>query len=42
MTVIQVEKHWSSKLDHVLKEERGALKHCEEEKLQQEVPELPS
>ena len=30
-TVIQVEKHWSSKLDHVLEEERGALECCEEE-----------
>ena len=25
VTVIQAEKHWSSKLDHVLDEERGAL-----------------
>ena len=31
MIVIQVEKHWSSKLDHVLKEERGALERWEEE-----------
>ena len=31
MTVIQAEKHWSSKLDHVLEEEPGALEHCEEE-----------
>ena len=30
-TVIQAEKHWSSKLDHVLEEERGALECCEEE-----------
>ena len=29
--VIQAEKHWSSKLDHILKEERGALECCEEE-----------
>ena len=31
MTVIQAEKYWSNKLDHVLKEEGGALEHCEEE-----------
>ena len=31
LTVIQAEKHWSSKLDHVLEEERGALEGCEEE-----------
>ena len=31
VTVIQSEKHWSSKLDHVLEEERGALERCEEE-----------
>ena len=28
--VIQAEKNWSSKLDYVLKEELGALEHCEE------------
>ena len=31
VTVIQAEKHWSSKLDHILEEERGALECCEEE-----------
>ena len=31
MTVIQTEKHWSSKLDHVLEEEQGALEWCKEE-----------
>ena len=29
--VIQAEKHWSSKLDHVLDEEQGALERCEKE-----------
>ena len=29
VTVVQAEKHWSSKLDHVLDEERGALECCE-------------
>ena len=31
VTVIQAEKHWSSKLDHVLEEKQGALEHCKEE-----------
>ena len=31
MTVIQAEKHWSCKLDHVLEEECGALESCKEE-----------
>ena len=31
VTVILVEKHWSSKLDYVLEEERGALERCEKE-----------
>ena len=30
-TVIQAEKNWSSKLDHVLDKERGALEWCEAE-----------
>ena len=29
--VIQAEKYWSSKLDHVLEEKQGALKRCKEE-----------
>ena len=29
--VIQAEKCWSSKLNHVLEEEQGALEHCEKE-----------
>ena len=29
--VIQAEKCWSSKLNHVLEEEQGALEHCKEE-----------
>ena len=29
--MVQAKKHWSSKLDHVLDEERGALEHCEVE-----------
>ena len=41
MTVIQVEKHWSSKLDHVL-EESVELWNVVRTKLQQEVLELPS
>ena len=31
VTIIQAEKHWLSKLDHGLEEERGALERCEEE-----------
>ena len=31
VTVIQTEKHWPSKLDHVLEEECGVLERCEEE-----------
>ena len=31
MTANQAKNHWSSKLDHVLKEERGALEHYEED-----------
>ena len=29
--VIQAEKHWTTKLDHVLKEQPGPLECCEEE-----------
>ena len=29
--VIQAERHWTNKLDHVLEEEGGALERCEEE-----------
>ena len=31
VVVIQAEKHWITKLDCVLEEERGALERCEEE-----------
>ena len=31
VTVVQAEKHWSQKLNHVLDEERGALEQCKVE-----------